>query len=369
VLAHLPAAGTETSVEVAHRLDRIRQTLLADQAQQSLQPTHVTLQARQIPLSQALAAIEEQTGNSLIDYRGQFGQQAPDPELNLDFEQTPFWRAMDELLDTAGMTTYHFAGKQGLALINTLPNQLPRLGRAAYSGIFRIEPARITAQRDLRSREGDSLDLVLEIAWEPRVHPIAIAQPLETLSAVDARGEPLAFADGGAVMEVPVQRGSTAVEISIPMKLPPRDIQQIMKLTGTFQSLVPGKVEEFRFTGLADASGSEQRKGKTTILVENVRKNNDIWEVRMRARYEDAAGALESHRGWVFNNEAYLETTAGEKIQPQGFQTTAQTETDVGVAFLFELPDGPEGLSFVYKTPTVFARLPIEYELSDIPLP
>lgn len=89
----------------------------------------------------------------------------------------------------------------------------------------------------------------------------------------------------------------------------------------------------------------------------------------MALRFDDAANALESHRGWVYQNEAYLTDKDGKKLENVGFQATRQETNEVGVAYLFDLPDGPEGCKFVYKTPALVLQLPVEYELKDIELP
>ena len=39
------------------------------------------------------------------------------------------------------------------------------------------------------------------------------------------------------------------------------------------------------------------------------------------------------------------------------------------MAYQFELPDGPEGYTFVYKTPSSFHTVPISYELKNLALP
>ena len=105
------------------------------------------------------------------------------------------------------------------------------------------------------------------------------------------------------------------------------------------------------------------------VTFERLRKNVDLYEVRVSLRFEDASNALESHRGWVFQNEAYLIDADGQKLDNVGQQTTRQTRNEVGVAYLFDLPEGPGGCKFVYKTPALVLQLPVEYELKDIELP
>jgi hypothetical protein len=81
------------------------------------------------------------------------------------------------------------------------------------------------------------------------------------------------------------------------------------------------------------------------------------------------AGALESHRSWIANNVCYLVDEAGKKYENLGFDSTLRTRHAIGFAYLFDLPDGPQGLTLVYQTPAAIVNLPVKYELKDIPLP
>jgi hypothetical protein len=113
----------------------------------------------------------------------------------------------------------------------------------------------------------------------------------------------------------------------------------------------------------------EQRKAGVTVIIDQVRKNNEIWEVRTRVRFDKPGDSLESHRSWIFRNELYLIGADKKKILPGGYEQTRQTENEVGIAYLFELPKGPQGMTFVYQTPTNVFEMPVEYELSDLLLP
>ena len=106
-----------------------------------------------------------------------------------------------------------------------------------------------------------------------------------------------------------------------------------------------------------------------TVVLEQVRRNNLVWEVRMRLVFDKAGRALESHRTWVLRNEAHLESPDKKSIRYAGLETTRQTETEVGVAYLFDVEGDLTGHSFVYKTPTAIIQVPVAYELKDVPLP
>jgi hypothetical protein len=105
------------------------------------------------------------------------------------------------------------------------------------------------------------------------------------------------------------------------------------------------------------------------VTLDEVRKNGAVWELHMRFALDEDNGALQSHRGWVFQNISYLVDKDGQRIENAGFETTRQTENEVGVAYLFDLPGDLTGLKWVYETPAAIVDVPVEYELKDIELP
>ncbi|MBN1590920.1 MAG: hypothetical protein JW888_15510, partial [Pirellulales bacterium] len=108
ILSLLPSPETRLSAEVEQRLARVRQKLEQQLAAAAVEASHVTLNNPHIKLSRLLIQIERQTGNRVIDARRQFGQQPSDPELAVDFDKTPFWKAVDRVLEQTGLTVYPF---------------------------------------------------------------------------------------------------------------------------------------------------------------------------------------------------------------------------------------------------------------------
>ena len=92
-------------------------------------------------LSKILAEMQKQSGNPIIDARRQLGQPADDPELKVDFDKTPFWRALDEVLDQAGL--------EGLCL---RPAARHQRGRPRRAGSRPAAAAPATAARSASSR-------------------------------------------------------------------------------------------------------------------------------------------------------------------------------------------------------------------------
>jgi hypothetical protein len=374
-LPHLPALGERTSAETAQRLTRIRQQLLRAQALAATQPSLVTLQGDDLALDKVFAEISKQTGNPITDHRAAFGQAQHDVRVKADFAKTPYWKALDDVLDQGQLTLYGFAGQRGAFVVNRPPGAGPRSARASYAGMFRVEPVRFEAQRDLRNESLGSLRFFLELSWEPRLQPFAVISRLADVAATGDGGAAIAPSNRAAEPETLVRAGTSTTELEIPFELPPPGTEKFASLKGKLTVLVPGPLVEFRFDDLplaakgAPARPIEKRQGGTVVTLGEVRKNGDVWAVELRVRFEAPETALESHRAWILDNEAYFQDSEGNSIKPGGLENTLRTKDEVGMNYLFDLPEGPDKLSFVYRTPLVVVELPVEYEFRDLRLP
>jgi hypothetical protein len=368
-LAYLPEVGPELPAEMTLRLGRVRGQLERAQTDAAVQASTVTLTGQNLPFKDVLAALEKQTGNKLRDFRPQFGEELKDLTVNAQFNKTPFWEALDAVLDQTGLTIYNFAGEEGLALVGRPTSQRPRVDRADYAGAFRIEATDFIAHRDLRDPSSHTLQLNIEAAWEPRLHPIIILQPAGVVEARDEQGRPLTLVGADNELEINVNPGSHSVDLPLHLALPPRSVNRIASLKGKLTAVLPGRAEDFRFDNLEKAKRVVQRRAGVTVTLDEAWKNNAIWEIRVRVTFDQAGGALESHRNWIFNNEAWLEAPDKEKVANAGLETTRQTDNEVGIAYLFGVPDTLAGYTFVYRTPAAIATVPVAYELKDLELP
>jgi hypothetical protein len=101
-----------------------------------------------------------------------------------------------------------------------------------------------------------------------------------------------------------------------------------------------------------------------------VRRNQDVYELRVLVRYDEASNALESHRGWIYDNPAYLLDPSGAQVENAGLEPVSQKENEVGLSYKFVLDKrGFKGYKFVYKTAASLIELPVEFELKEIELP
>ena len=369
VLGLLPEPTESTPAEVKQRIGRIRQKLQQSAADSTTEASLITLHAQDMPLSKILAAFREQTGNPIVDSRRKLGLAATDPQLTLDFQRTPFWTALDSVLDRTELSVYPFGQQDGVQLVPRGPGRLPRTGLAVLTGPFRIEPVRVTARRELRSSASPSLTISLEVAWEPRLRLIGLKQQMSDIKAADEKGGPLQTEDPDATREALPARDAMATEMDLSLVFPSSPVKEVAVLKGVLRAILPGKVETFRFKDLLHAGKVEQRIAGATVVLDQVRKNSDNWEIYIRLRFDNAGDALESHRNWVLANEAYLEGPDGKPIPFVSSETTGRSKNEVGMAYAFKLEQPPAGLTFVYKTPGTIVTKDFPYELRGIKLP
>ena len=367
-LEFLPEPDDTLPAETQLRLERVIQKLRRQQISLLTEPSLVSLNESTMSVTEAFAELEKQTGNKIIDYREEFNQPVNEIDVDVDFDGVSFWQALDTVLDQSGLTVYSYGGESGLTIVVN-NSALDRSGLADYRGAFRFEPVEIRAQRNLREAGESVLHLKLEVEWEPRLHPIVVRHDLSDVKATDGEGNPIAVAEVNSSQELAVNRRLHFQEFEIPLESPPRDVAEIGEISGHVEFLLTGPRETFRFDELAEGRKIEQRRGDATVILERIRKNRDTWEIRAVVHFEDSADALQSHFGWVYNNPALLEDADGETILPATIETTRRTENEVGMAYLFDVPQGLDGMTFVYKTPVAAIKQRVDYELHDLKLP
>ena len=341
-----------------------------DEVEAILEPTRLSLITAGTDLTGVFADIEQQTGNKLVDFRERFNQEASPNPWNFSLSNREFWPLLDKFLDAADLDLYTSSGEESLAVVNRMRGSAPRFGRACYAGPFRIEALSITARRGLRIPGESSAQLDLEIAWEPRLSPISFSLATDAIQVVGDDQTPLVVDQRPPVLGAEVSTGSHAVDLVVPLGLPPRQVRYIGSIQGNLTALVPAKKAEFRFTDLVAAQNVQQAQEDLKVVLVAARKNQALWEIHMRLEFDGDVPALELQRGWAFQNLTFLENAEGEVIDHAGFETTIQTEQTLGLAYFFDLPvENLDGYTWVYRTPAAIIEVPVEFELKDIPLP
>jgi len=373
VLTQIPILPSSAPADQREVIDRVRRTLQAQVIDLFALPTTVTAQGN-FNGADALIEIMEQTGNSLtID-------KVPAGDVNVDFESTPFWEALDRVLDEMRLDINTFSDTPGLLLVPSIDRSQADLDaralRRAYAGIFRIEPTRISTTRSLQRDGLNSLSIDLQVAWEPRLKPVYCRFPMKTVSVECDNGEILqAVSPDGSPEYSP--SGTHAIEANLQFVSPSRDAKIIKRLQGTIEAMIPGGLVSVEFDELDSTVVKNQVVGKLNVTLEKVELREDILEANLLVSINEAGESMDSFRGWIMNNECFIQTPTMERIKFAGFQTYRMNGTDVGMTYFFDLASKPgfevgsklDGYKVIYNAPGGVVPTKVDFVMTDIPLP
>ena len=208
----------------------------------------------------------------------------------------------------------------------------------------------------------------LEILWEPRLSPLLIRQPYDQLELTAEDGSSISSVPTGAA-EVPIQSTVAGIDLVVPLQLNNASVRRIKRLKGRFFALVPGREVTFEFGDLAQARNVSQRRAGMEVVLERVRQNGAVYEFRLRLRLLNPDDRFQSHLDWASNNEVYLINDQGERIDNPNFERYLEREREIGFGYLFPVSGDINQFRLIYRSPASILTIPVEYELTDIPLP
>jgi len=364
IVGFLPEIDANTSGEMKIRLQRIRQQLQTVEIKTYFEFSKVTLSGK-MPLTAAIESISKQTGNKIMLE----GEDAFDNlEVELDEADSPFWSVMDKLMTQTKLRVNNFAASDGLSLVagQAGAGEMPK---SYFTGPFHIEVASIQSNLPFGSRLGGQLDLSLMVSWEPRLKPIFMQIPMASLQAASDDGKALASSSPESAPEVPLNNGGCSTQIDLQLQRPPRAATKLIKLSGEFVFAVPGDKHKYIFKKFGNGARQSEKFGETTVTLEGARRNGKVFEMRVLVEIANDQGALDSFRGWILSNEAYLLDPKERRLENVGLQTYGVTSNSVGIAYLFQINGNPDEFQFVYESPGAITRQTVKYELQDIELP
>ena len=219
-----------------------------ERVRKELEPRLVNLVQAGIPLSDALAALQKQTGNVIADRRK---NTLDNPKLNLNLNNVTFWQALDDITSKArcGYSLYQNDGT--LALVDAAL----RKANATYAGICRLAVKQVSVTRNEDSGQG-FCNVLMELAWEPRFH--AIYLDVGATKAVFAgfeatRNRPM----GNSQLVEIAGPGQIKVEermlwnLELRLPAPPRACPSIESLSVQLKLIGPAKLLTFRLSNLS----------------------------------------------------------------------------------------------------------------------
>ncbi|MEZ6147943.1 MAG: hypothetical protein R3B91_21440 [Planctomycetaceae bacterium] len=367
VLSHLPAPERISSPAARDAVIRVRDVLERQQAEATAKASHVTLSG-QLSLLEIVQSISEQTGNALdtSNIPGEVLQR----QLNVDWSAITFWESIHRLEVETGFIARPEAKGKHLKFLPKRPDDVSR--RIADAGAFRIVARSFSRRRDFTNESREILRVKFDVLAEPRLRPLFIRMTHADfeLSAADHSLHPL---NAEAKLERPAERGE-ATSLAIDFVTSKGSEVNVVDLVGQLTIELAAGEEPFVFRNLDTSKQVTRRRGGVTVTMDQTRFAStdeslpvSCW-VDLRVAYDTTGPAFESHRTWVYHNEALLRSGKSDRRWfPDRFDTVAEAEAAVRLSYRFrDVTAQPSELEFVYTAPTLVISVPIDFKVSDI---
>ena len=365
IVPFLPQVDARTSGEMKIRLQRIRESFQNVELESFFEASLVTLNGS-MSLQEAVEEISAQTNNE-IQLQGEDALQGID--VTADFKELPFWEAVDSIVSQANLRINTFGTTDSALVLGPGGAAADDRPPAYATGPFRVEPTFLQATRQFNAELEGQLQVSLFFSWEPRMKPVYLQIPMQKIEGETAGGEAVSAVNPGAAPEIPLNFGGCTTQIDLQVGLPDRKETALKKLAGEFVIAVPGESHAYEFKNFANGARQTQKFGDVSVILEGARRNGKVYEMRVRIEFGDAQGALDSFRGFILSNQAYMRDKQDKRYENIGLNTYGVGNNAVGIAYLFQVNGDPNDFRFIYESPSSVTKQTVSFELTDIPLP
>ena len=352
VLDMLPNNEVHFSPEMKRRLARIRDSIEQKTTQTWGKPAQITIDRAEMPLGELLNAIHQQTENRVAIPLEFASKQVHCEDLN----DHTFWGAITDIAQQTGLQIRLSATQRTVELVPPSSSPSSSADRKLTNDEPALPPQKLEPAGPFLlfcEKKGDN-QLKIQIAWEPRLEPIWLQLGLNGPDGETA-----------GTYELNPTPEEIALRLTVPAPLGQAPSERI---SGTLTGLIPAPKRSFRFP-LTDIKDHKQKFAQVAVELLDVRMEGSDVRLAVRLRYEKTHDALESYRGWFFDNPAYLlkkdQTDEPiKRLKPTGLETDNRTANSIDLIYRFKIDGSTSDYNFVYETPT--ALVPVKYDFNVV---
>lgn len=347
------------------RLLRVRQQLEKQSEKLTAEPIQFDFEFNG-DLDDAFEGIAERSGNS-VKFEG-----LPATKIAIHQSDTHFWPMMDKLLDESNLDLILPTTSDGVWTFEPRPaNRLSRESLSSYSGAFRIEPIRLTSQTDFRNPHLSQYRLELEVTWEPRIKPLLIRLPFDTVEAIQEEGEeskprhefPIASARESFTQ--PLSTRSITSRLAIPLLRSESTNNPPNQIRGTLQVEALGPRSPFEWSNLEDSALSAKpiKRGSVEVRLAGIEHTQDETTIAIEVAFDDAGESLESFRQWHKENPLVILDSQGKAFESISNTSDGQGLNRFRQLYRFENLPSLSDCVLRYKTPTAILQIDVPFTI------
>ncbi len=336
------------------RLVKVRAALAtAEVDATNLGASKVTLKGTGIRLSEAIKSLQSKTGNTINDLREQQGGDTPNPAIDLDIVDRPFFEALDIVAEKAGVSLSFTTGDGSIGLMAGSPPGGPVMAKpmVVYSGPFRILFKQIGSVRDFTTGVGTT-DAQFDVAWEPRLRPMLMALKAEGIKVVADDGKPVPPVVTQQTDDVVLHPENPVAELNLNLNAPSRSAKELATVGIKGEITVPAGLKMFRFKNI-EAKDVVVKEKDISVTLESTTVEESTWKISIVVAYPSGGPAFESYRQGLFNNRIWLQKADGSRFEHNGgFNNNGAADGKLGFEYLFvDVPGKLSDYGLVYETP------------------
>jgi hypothetical protein len=355
-LSRLPQNDEIVDLAARDAVRRIRNELERQRAHADLSPTHVSLQG-EFTLERVLQELNQQTKNTLetTDIPAQMLTR----RMRGDFEDTPFWEALEHVLRAANLTYAEQGSADAISLRPVRAGEPECQTNSKCVGVFRIT-AQVGRLREFSAENGDRiLPVHLELKAEPRLHVLSLRYADADFKITTTNQRHLSPFTPDARSSLPLGDGRRTVRFISPQSAGSGPYN----LRGRFRVLVAADTRPVTFFDLPNSIGTSKRLGQVAATLKSVQFDEPGAEsrearVHVAVAYDTGGPAFASHRTWMLGNPAFLQDEDLRLIKYSTRETTLQSDGVIATQYRFRnLKRSDREYRFVYETPTLITTV------------
>lgn len=377
VLGELSRLAPLAIGEARLRLERATAILEKQLIERDLEPTSITITVDRMPARDVLARIAAESGNRLEISRDVAEGAAGGRVVSLAADRETFWEIVVDVLSQASLSIECDGEGRGVRIVEAAEGGPKAFPAGPFLAVDRgVEIGRGGAGvRPVRVR--------LALVWEPRLQPLVIRVPMQSVEVEGPAGESIPPASRVAVLEVAVLPGARWVPLTLPLSARVAEDAPLPERLGMVRATVrtwfAAGEHDFEFSIDARAAPASPpravRVGEAIVSLDAADLRGRELAISAEAVYDQPAEPLASHRSWIVERPLAIVASGGRQdathaaVPPVERSVRHRSDRGIGIAATFLLPEGAKAATLRWRLPAALREVPADILLRDIPLP
>lgn len=360
------ALAKENDAEVRGALMTARDRINRDRI---LGPSYITIHLKNASPKDVFEQLNRQCFADLKVFPENLWEQQKWPAVTVDIEHEPFWKALNLIAASTGVTLNHYG--EGLRLMRGAG--FSAMGPSMVEGPFLVLATRINRSQSVALANNSvrsDFSIQLAIYAEPKLKVLE-ASSVSLSQAMDDRGNSL-LPDVSQTRSV-YGVGNNAWNMTAPMRYPAHPGTHIAHLKGEANFIVATASQQLEIPNILSAHDETRTIGGLSITLHEVKKNVNGYEVNISTSHQAAGGQWESMQQSIYR-QMKIYDAAGQAFEYRGMSSrTSNTGSEMTLTLApLPSPDGHESKApskLVWEIPTSTTPVSVPFEFANLAMP